>query len=62
MARAYNIHVVICEGEVAAAFTVRHELDRWLEKTPAYGLYEIVTVRDGGRRPCYDPLALAQSE
>lgn len=52
MARAYNIFVVIdtdeCNNPIAA-FTVKREMESWLERKghPAY--YAVVTIRDGGR-------------
>jgi hypothetical protein len=53
MARAYNIHVVLYRHwdttELVAAFTVKHELDRWMSTCPARERqnYEVITLRDG---------------
>ena len=52
MSRAYNIHVVQdghTEGNVVAAFTVKHELEAWLAKQPKHRALEVTTVRDGGK-------------
>ncbi len=49
MARAYNIHIVMSSGIVHGAFTVKHELESWLEQQDQefLALVEIVTTRDG---------------
>lgn len=56
MARAYNIYIVQTLNpnrvpqNVVAAFTVKHELETWLERQKLYTRTElcVVTIHDGG--------------
>ena len=49
MARAYNIHVVLHDGHVVAAFTVAHELETWVTRLPRQVAERLTftTIRDG---------------
>lgn len=52
MARAYNIHLVRLaanETQIIAAFTVRHEMETWLERQRRYrrDALTTITVREG---------------
>jgi hypothetical protein len=50
MARSSYIYLVLgLQGEVEAAFTVKHEMRTWLERNP--GDYELWRIGDGGTRP-----------
>lgn len=51
MSRAYNIHVVLFEGNVVAAFTVKRELETWLIRWDPEGQFEVITVKDNPPQP-----------
>lgn len=53
MARASNTYSVISEGVPIAGFTVKHEMENWLDSEICPDEVSVYRIQDVGRN-CYD--------